>query len=169
MVYQKEVMTTRTVQVRDDLHAPPYESITPTYDRLPYWAKLVRMADEHYRRLIRNNTDKNRRLFKAGKHDVYFVALLDVPLFNGDIRLPNYPITQHKVMELVRLVRDAYQESVGLLESKNNFPTYTSATVEMSVCCKNLETTIVALAEGEKTIAEVLEVMQQTLEPNHEV
>lgn len=156
-------LAARKETVRTSLETESYLIDSPTFERLPYWAKAVALVLAHYRKLHSARTDKKRKYFKAEKRDVYLVGLLNAPLYSQDIRLPNYPLTVDAVNELVRLVHDAYKETVGLLQAQQDFPTYTSATIEMRWAVGQAAPAIEKLARGDITIDALLELIETAL------
>lgn len=137
---------------------------SPTFERLSYWAKVVPMIEAHFAARQRAESDKKRRFFRANKNDVYLIALLDVPLFSEDVRLSGYPETVKKVGQLNNLVHQAYAENNGLICRQRDFPTYSSATIEMRWVAQQFEPTLGHLATGVVSIDSVLAMIDIALQ-----
>ena len=161
---QDQSLSTRKESVRESMEHEPRLIDSPTFARLPYWAEAVRLIHAHYRKLYLTNPDKKRKYFKADKRDVYLVGLLNVPLFSQDIRLPGYPLCVDAINDLVQIVHKAYKETAGLLQAQQDFPTFTSATMEMRWMVQQAEATIEQLARGERTIEDLLDLIELALQ-----
>ena len=157
-------LVTRRESVRRSIDVDPHLIDSPTYERLTSWGKVVRQVDAHYHNLYLTRPDKKRKFFKVAKRDVYLVALLNVPLYSEDVRLPTWPLTTEIVRRIVVNIHEAYKETAGLIQAQADFPTYSSATIEMRWLTQEFSGWLNKLANEECTLEDVLEMIEKALD-----
>lgn len=160
---QEQGLAARKESVRESLDKEPCLIDSPTYERLNSWCKVTKLVDAHYHNLYLSRSDKKRKFFKAEKRDVYLVALLNVPLYSEDVRLAGWPVTVETITRMVTKIHEAYKETAGLIKAQADFPTYSSATVEVRWIAKEFEPWLNKLTYGECTIEDILEMIEVAL------